>query len=152
MKDCSTCFYNNTEGTMVPCASCKCYDKHAPMSSFIDHPSKVVKLAGIGLGVGTQPIGNKYDGDKPDWSLLPFTALSETVDVLTFGAKKYGPENWKLVPNAKKRYLAAAFRHIVSYATGEKKDAESGKSHLSHALCCLLFILELEKENDTNHS
>lgn len=96
--------------------------------------------------------GKKYDSGKPDWSLLPFKAVSETVEVLTFGANKYGPDNWRIVPNAKKRYLAAAFRHIVAYATGEKKDSESGLSHLSHALCCLMFILELEKTDDTSNT
>ena len=89
--------------------------------------------------------GVKYDSAKADWALLPFKSVSEVVDVLTFGANKYSPDNWKKVKDAKRRYLAAAFRHIVAHARGEKNDSESGFSHLSHAVCCLLFILELEE-------
>jgi hypothetical protein len=92
--------------------------------------------------------GVKYDNDKPQWSLLPFKALKEVVDVLTYGAKKYAPDNWKKVPNAKQRYIDAGFRHFTAYAAGEKLDPETGKSHLAHALCCLLYLLAFEIGED----
>jgi hypothetical protein len=92
--------------------------------------------------------GVKYDNDKPQWSLLPFKALKEVVDVLTYGAKKYAPDNWKKVPNAKQRYIDAGFRHFTAYAAGEKLDPETGKSHLAHAICCLLYLLAFEIGED----
>lgn len=90
-------------------------------------------------------IGVKYDNGKPQWRLVPFGAMSEVVDVLTYGAVKYAPDNWKHVPSARERYIDAGFRHLVAYASGEKKDAESGYSHLAHAMCCLLFLLAFER-------
>jgi hypothetical protein len=92
--------------------------------------------------------GVKYDNDKPQWSLLPFKALKEVVDVLTYGAKKYAPDNWKKVPNARQRYIDAGFRHLTAYAAGEKLDSETGKSHLAHAICCLLYLLAFEIGED----
>ncbi len=40
----------------------------------------------------------KHDTEKARWDLLPMDAVSPVVDVLTFGAKKYAPDNWKTVP------------------------------------------------------
>lgn len=93
--------------------------------------------------------GEKYDEEKPDWSLLPANAAQEAVKVLTFGAKKYSDENWRLLDNAKKRYIAAALRHISEYRLGKILDDETGLHHLAHAVCCLFFIAELDiqKEN-----
>jgi hypothetical protein len=88
--------------------------------------------------------GVKFDQDKPQWTLVPFKALDEVVKVLTIGARKYAPDNWKKVPNARQRYIDAAFRHMSAYAAGEKLDDETGKSHLAHAMCCLLFLLAFD--------
>ena len=88
------------------------------------------------------PPGSKYDSNKPDWSLLQWRAVDRYARVLTFGAAKYGRDNWKLVPNLRRRYLAACLRHVVAYVSGEKTDAESGEHQLAHAICCLAFILE----------
>ena len=43
------------------------------------------------------------------------------------------------------RPLAAAMRHIMAFNDGEDKDPESGLSHLAHAACCIMFLLEFEK-------
>lgn len=88
------------------------------------------------------PPGSKYDGGKPDWSLVQWRAAEAYVRVLTFGAKKYDRDNWRQVPNLRRRYLAAAVRHIVAWANGETKDPESGEHPLAHAICGLMFILE----------
>jgi len=85
--------------------------------------------------------GKKYDEGKPDWTLLPWRALRSVVSVLDFGALKYAPDAWKKVPDAKHRYLAAAFRHLTAYAEGQTHDEESGLHHLSHCICCLLFVI-----------
>lgn len=92
--------------------------------------------------------GMKHDAEKARWDLLPMGATSEIVDVLTYGAKKYAPDNWRKVPNPQQRYYAAAMRHIVAWVRGEKLDPESGKPHLAHAACCLLFLLEVDGELD----
>lgn len=85
-------------------------------------------------------VGMKFDTDKPMWDLLPYEQLSNVVDVLTYGAKKYSKENWKRVQNPKDRYFAAAMRHLIAWRKGERLDGESELPHLSHAICCLLFL------------
>lgn len=91
--------------------------------------------------------GLKFDSEKPRMDLLPPKAIFEVAKVLGFGAEKYGPENWRLLDNLQGRYTAGALRHIFAHMDGEELDPESGTSHLAHALCCLLFKLEIELEN-----
>lgn len=86
-------------------------------------------------------LGRKFDGDKLKWDLVPFKEFSEVVSILTTGAKKYAADNWKYVDDAQNRYFSATMRHIISYRTGEKIDPETGKSHLAHAICSLLFLM-----------
>lgn len=88
--------------------------------------------------------GVKADNGKPDWSLVELKSLEGMVEVLTFGARKYAPDNWKKVPEAKKRYFAALLRHITAWQNGEIVDPESGKSHLDHAMCNLYFLKHFE--------
>lgn len=95
-------------------------------------------------------VGVKYDSEKPDYSLLPPNALEETVKVLTFGAKKYSPGNWKKLNSAWTRYFAAAQRHMWALQKGEEKDPESGYHHAAHASCCLLFMLEIDKTRNSD--
>lgn len=95
--------------------------------------------------------GAKYDQDKPRWDLLPWDEVEDVVRVLTYGARKYEDENWKKVPLAEKRYLAAAMRHIVAMVRGEHTDSESGISHLAHAACCLLFLAWFDKNKNKEH-
>ena len=91
--------------------------------------------------------GVKYDGDKPRWDLLPWEEIDEIVKVLTFGSEKYEDDNCKKVPDASRRYLAAAMRHIKADASGEFNDPETGLPHLAHAGCCLLFKSWIDKKN-----
>lgn len=93
----------------------------------------------------TSILGRKDDSDKPRWDLLPWGPLSEVVGVLTYGAKKYAPDNWKHVSNPRSRYFSAALRHVVAWQTGELIDPESGHHHLAHAICCLLFCIWVDR-------
>lgn len=94
--------------------------------------------------------GMKYDSEKPDYSLIPPHALEETVKVLTFGANKYSPGNWKKLNSAWNRYFAAAQRHMWALQRNEENDPESGYHHAAHAACCLLFMLELDKTRNSD--
>lgn len=86
--------------------------------------------------------GIKNDQGKPDWFLLPFEPVEEIVQVLTHGAKKYSPDNWKsVVEPSPERYFSAAMRHLAAWRKGEKRDPDSGFSHLAHAACCVLFLM-----------
>ena len=99
--------------------------------------------------VRSDSFGRKDDHDKkcrPD--LIPPFAEEELARVLAHGASKYADDNWRKVENAKTRYLAAARRHLIAYKKGELKDPESGLHPLAHAVASLMFILELELENN----
>ena len=86
--------------------------------------------------------GRKFDGGKLQYGLVPPNALEAMVEILTFGAEKYEPDNWKRVPDAKRRYFDALNRHLWAWKKGEQDDPETGKNHLAHALCCLMFLFE----------
>jgi len=86
--------------------------------------------------------GRKFDGGKLQYGLLPPAALKATVEILTFGAEKYEPDNWKYVTDSKRRYFDAMQRHLWAWKEGEINDPESGKHHLAHAMCCLMFLYE----------
>jgi hypothetical protein len=91
--------------------------------------------------------GIKFDASKPRWDLLPMAPIDEVVKVLTHGAEKYGPNNWQQLVDAQNRYYAALMRHITAWRNGEQKDADSGFSHLAHAICNLIFLYENENRN-----
>ena len=91
--------------------------------------------------------GIKYDSAKPRMNLLPPKAIIEVSKVLTFGAEKYDAENWRKLDDLQNRYTAGALRHIFAHMDGEQLDPETNLSHLAHALCWLLFKLEIELEN-----
>ena len=91
--------------------------------------------------------GIKHDSKKPKMNLLPPKAIIEVGKVLTFGAEKYGAENWKELEDLQNRYTAGALRHIFAHMDGEQLDPETGLSHMAHALCCLLFKLEIELQD-----
>lgn len=88
--------------------------------------------------------GRKYDSGKLRYDLIPVLALEEVAKVVTNGAEKYDDENWKLVPEGRRRYLAAAMRHIQQWRKGEIYDEEMGTHHIANAISNLMFILEKE--------
>lgn len=87
--------------------------------------------------------GIKHDNEKPMMELLSPFALEQIAAVMTFGAKKYSANNWR---NGFKysRIISAVLRHIMAYMRGETKDPETGISHLAHASCGLMMLLEFE--------
>jgi len=91
-------------------------------------------------------VGKKWDGEKPKLHLLPPKAILEVGKVLTYGAEKYDEENWRKLDNLQDRYTSAALRHLFAHIDGEETDEETQLSHLAHAMCCLLFKLEIELE------
>ena len=80
----------------------------------------------------------KGDLGKRDWGLVYWPILDRLVDVLTFGATKYTPNNWQKV--SRERYESAVMRHWSLYIQGEKVDQETGISHLAHMMCSLMFL------------
>lgn len=95
-----------------------------------------------------EPIGearkSAESAAKPRLDLVPWGAVTEIAEVLTFGAAKYEDNNWARGARWG-RYFAALCRHIFAWWRGEDRDPETGKSHLAHAGCCLLFLMEYQR-------
>lgn len=90
--------------------------------------------------------GTKHDGGKTPLHLLPPDSMWAIADVLAFGQKKYDSWNW--YGGIKwSRLFSACLRHLWQWWRGEDKDPESGLSHLAHAGCCLMFLLQFVLEN-----
>ncbi len=90
----------------------------------------------------------KNDIQKPNLAILFDTpsALENVAMVMEYGANKYSRCNWNKCDD-KERYIAASLRHIMAYSNGEDIDDESNLPHLAHAVCSLLFVLEMNNEN-----
>ena len=74
-----------------------------------------------------------FSEDKSGVDQIPIDVLIEWGQVYTFGAKKYGRDNWKLGTDYHEFY-GSALRHLFAFWGGEDIDPESGLSHLAHAL------------------
>lgn len=74
---------------------------------------------------------------------IPTASLEALATVLTHGARKYKPNNWRNCIEHE-RYEAAFMRHYLAHMSGEDKDSDSGYPHLWHALTCLAFLVELK--------
>ncbi len=89
--------------------------------------------------------GNKFDNGKPQLDLVDPTFILGIGEILTFGAEKYGANNWKKVK--KHRYIAAAFRHFLAIMKGELYDEQSNRHHALHVACNLMFIFYFDTQN-----
>lgn len=87
--------------------------------------------------------GRKDDSDKAPHHLLAPELLTATATILDFGAKKYAPRNWEK-GMAWSRCYSALQRHMLSWWAGEGKDPDTGKSHLWHAACNIMFLIAYE--------
>lgn len=83
----------------------------------------------------------KADGGKPMVSLVEPKFVLGIAEILTFGAEKYGKGNWKeATKDDVERYKDALLRHLYAYLSGELTDPESGKPHIHHIGCNLMFL------------
>lgn len=123
----------STYTVMCGCGHTSVYDSHTLQPLKGQDPSK----------------GLKFDNGKRRASLLPTGVLNIVIDVLELGAKKYALNNWQKVENGRTRYYDAALRHIDAWWNGQSHDQESGLHHLAHAICCMMFLMWLDKEKET---
>ncbi len=66
--------------------------------------------------------------------------FTDIAEVLTFGARKYKPNNWRQCEDFG-RYLAAAWRHwFAIHEQGELADPESGLRHVAHFMTNIMFL------------
>ncbi len=95
-------------------------------------------------GQPTKIEATKYDQKKVRMDLLPPDVLFGWANILTFGATKYDDRNWEKGMEWGRVY-GALQRHLNIWWAGEELDAETGESHLDHAMCCLSFLSAYQK-------
>lgn len=78
--------------------------------------------------------GARYNGGKPDLSLIPLCTLEDEAKVWMYGEAKYARFNWMKGMNWSIP-LACALRHLAAWQSGEDLDPESGLPHLAHVMC-----------------
>ena len=136
-----------TEQDIAAMAEDKAFEELAQRNKrLIEERKKILLYKPVAQGV-------KHDSHKLRMSLIPNGTLAEVVKILEFGAEKYSPDNWKHVDDARTRYFDAAQRHIMTWWDNDNNqtDPESGRHHLAHAICCLLFLMWFDlvgKHND----
>jgi hypothetical protein len=85
----------------------------------------------------------KKDYGKLPIHLVPFDAVLAITQILAFGAKKYRARGWEEGMDWDRVY-SACLRHLFSWWHKEGNDPDTGKSHLWHAGCCILFLIAYE--------
>jgi hypothetical protein len=118
----------------------------------------------------------RYNGGKPQWSLVDFDSLEPLARVLEYGEHKYsvfqdykgnkikgadiskedaqelilissGRDNWKIgFPLLK--LLESLARHLFALMKGEKNDKESGLPHTGHIMANIMFYQYHSKIKD----
>src|SRR5439155_16737068 len=81
--------------------------------------------------------GARRSDRKPRFDLIPFEFLESVAEVLSAGAVKYGPYNWKR--GQKDFFLDAwnhAFVHLQKFKEGDRRE-----DHLAHLACNVAFMI-----------
>jgi hypothetical protein len=112
-------------------------------------PEKTTGAAPIPQTIIYPTPGYKLDSGKLRYDLLPPDIIEAITWVLTWATERatpppYPDRNWEKGMSWM-RVFAALMRHLWAWRRGEDKDAESGKSHLWHAACCLTFLVTYER-------
>lgn len=90
--------------------------------------------------------GAKLDAGKVEFDLIQIDmahALRQVARVATYGAEKYTRGGWLEVPDGRRRYTNALYRHLNAEAAGELYDPDTQLEHAAHAAWNALARLEL---------
>lgn len=119
--------------TIYCCAECECMD-------VIQNKQAEKKDA-------REDVAIKYDGDKPNISLVPPMVLMEVASVFTQGAKKYKAYNYRGLEYS--RLYSAAMRHMLKWWSGQEINIDDFNiHHLSHAITSLMMLREMIERGD----
>lgn len=86
--------------------------------------------------------GDKFNRNKMRTDLLDLDWFENIAAVLTYGAEKYAPDNWRKGLPEEEIY-AAILRHIIAYRKGELVDPATGLDHRAQAVCNFYFWMKL---------
>jgi len=94
--------------------------------------------------------------EKLDLAVLPHVAtqyitnvklLQDVWQIMSFGAMKYGADNWRETPLNK--FTGAALRHQLAKYNSDEPDPDTGLPHAAHLACnCVIIIEKLNIERE----
>jgi hypothetical protein len=87
-----------------------------------------------------KPMAMNEDLGKIRYTLVPNRSTRVIAEIFTKGAKKYAIDNWKLLTVSNR--IDAALRHIDSFRSGERNDAQDGFHNLLMAAADLIMAAE----------
>src|SRR3990167_2009092 len=97
-----------------------------------------------GLQVTFNP-GDKFDGDKPRYDLIPAEPIHELAKLYTVGAQKYDDWNWAKGLNYSRLYSAIQ-RHLYAWwQEDEKVDPKMQVNHLISVIWNTIALYEMAK-------
>ena len=83
------------------------------------------------------PGGARRTDRKPRFDLIPFEFLEAVAEVLTSGAARYGPYNWK---RGRKDFFLDAWNHAFVHLQ-QFKEGDKAEEHLAYLACNILFMI-----------
>ncbi|MDI3307512.1 MAG: DUF5664 domain-containing protein [Acetobacteraceae bacterium] len=87
---------------------------------------------------------------KPALHVIPPVALIHLGQVMSDGARKYGPFNWREKRISFSVYFNAAMRHWLAAWDGEDVASDSKLLHLAHAMACGAILLDAMAQGTLN--
>lgn len=91
--------------------------------------------------------GLRFNANKPRFDLVDASATEGLARVLTFGASKYSPNNWRNGLSFTET-IGSLERHVAAIKRGEFVDSESGEQHIDHVQCNAMFLSFFMKHPD----
>ena len=77
---------------------------------------------------------------KVPFSTISAPAMAELGLAMMEGARKYGRHNYRVAGVRASVYYDACMRHLTDFWEGEDIDPDSGLSHISKAMGCLMVL------------
>ncbi len=87
-----------------------------------------------------------FDDGKAPLACLPPEGMRAVARVQAYGHKKYGDFNNYRKGMEASRQASCIIRHVMAFMDGEDLDPESGESHIAHAACRAMFLLQNLKD------
>lgn len=88
----------------------------------------------------------KFGATKPNYALIPGTALAHMALAMEDGAMKYGPSNWRENPVEAMTYLAANLRHTFAFIDGEDFTSDTQVHNLGAVMACCAIIIDAQEQ------
>ncbi len=78
--------------------------------------------------------------NKAPMSCVPISVIAEMAVAMYEGARKYGRANYRDAGVLGSVYYDACLRHLMAWYEGEDTDPDSGLSHITKAIACLVVL------------